>query len=417
MDPTVTDTPSFEDPWEAALKDLETDIETVLSAVKTPQEWADAAQAGNAVDHGMRSERHFPGAMEESIKRCLAELLDAHSPTNLYELRLVVEIAKGEAKLEKATALEIADIFRIQEQALNSWDSDRRDFVDKLGSRLARDPGRVQRAVERSKQGVDWLVEKWVRLKGIIAERGFVDVEQRTLIHDLRGIELELREGSTEVPKAGDGPGLAALCDSELQRLRALQENWLCAKDERWRQMAACGMPYDADAETRRVWRYAADARRMRDRPLALLLRLRSQGMPPAPRTPPPSGPKPSPGPQPRPEPRPKPDLPASPVMSPSDATKLCKQSLEADVHITKLACDALKAARAEAAAEPPVAATTNGDVPHPEPAPTPKLFTTPAAILDRAAEASSRKLQEAKRRRQRAEQKKARKANRGNKR
>jgi hypothetical protein len=57
--------------------------------------------------------------------------------------------------------MKLVDLQRCMDRALLSWDSDRRAYVDALGARLPKDPARIARALEGTKQGADWLIERW----------------------------------------------------------------------------------------------------------------------------------------------------------------------------------------------------------------------------------------------------------------
>src|SRR4051795_4330999 len=87
-----------------------------------------------------------------------------------------------------------------------------------------KDPARVARALSRTKQGADWLLERWEGLGAVLRSNGAWDEAQRRLAFDLLGVPGELRDGSLRIPAAADTPALAALVEAQLARLREDQE-------------------------------------------------------------------------------------------------------------------------------------------------------------------------------------------------
>src|SRR5205823_9456763 len=155
-----------------------------------------------------------------------------------------------------------------------------RVYIEDLGARLPKDPGRVKRALEGTKQGADWLIERWEGLGEVLQSNGTWNEAQRRLAFDLRGVPLEFREGSQKVPREDDPVALAALVAEELEQLREHQEATLCAMDEAARSCAVSGMLMEEDAATKRLRQYEARARRVLNVARGELLRVRAGAAP-----------------------------------------------------------------------------------------------------------------------------------------
>ncbi|MEA2502149.1 MAG: hypothetical protein QOD01_2260, partial [Actinomycetota bacterium] len=149
-----------------------------------------------------------------------------------YEEWLVGQMALASARLDRCAELAIADLRRTVDRALLCWEEDRRKAVEDLGARLPRDPARVAQALGGSRQGADWLIERWEGLGEALGTNGGWDEAQRRLGFDLLGVAPELRNGSTRVPPEADAAALAALVEREAARLRGRRERSLDALDE-----------------------------------------------------------------------------------------------------------------------------------------------------------------------------------------
>src|SRR5205085_255952 len=116
-----------------------------------------------------------------------------------------------------------------------------------LGARLARDPARVSRALEGSKQGTELKIERWEGL-GRMLVQGPWNESQCRLAQDLLGVPPELRPEVTSPPPPGEA---AALVEHELERLRCRKSEVLDELNEMHRAWAAGGMPLVEDAMAR----------------------------------------------------------------------------------------------------------------------------------------------------------------------
>jgi hypothetical protein len=235
----------------------------------------------NSMTHGMRAKVLLPDDLVDAVAARTAEMNAQHAPANPYESWLVSEMAKAAAKLDRCDDLMTLDLERVIERAKLCWEADRRKEADALGARMQKDPGRVSRALERSRQGADWMIEKWEGLGAALRSNGGWDEAQRRLAFDLLGVDPELRHGSDKVPPEGDAAALAALVAGELESLRFVQEVSLAPLDRAEQSMAAAGMPLTEDACTARLRRYESAQRRALQWALSELRRVR-EGMPPS---------------------------------------------------------------------------------------------------------------------------------------
>jgi hypothetical protein len=190
-------------------------------------------------------------------------------------------MARAGARLERLDELMIIDLKRVIERAELCWEADRGKEADALGARLQKEPWRVARALARSLQGADWMIEKWVGLAAALKSNGGWDEAQRSLAFDLLAVDPELRNGSDQLPPEGDAKALAGLVAEQLESLRYVQEVSLAPLDRAEQSMAAAGMPLREDACSARLRRHEAAQRRALHWALAELRRVR-EGLPPS---------------------------------------------------------------------------------------------------------------------------------------
>ena len=72
----------------------------------------------------------------------------------------------------------------------------------------------------QSRQGTDWLIERWTRLAAIAREVGAWNEDQRRLAFDMLGVPRDLRNLTIDVPAADDATALIALAEKQIAKLR-----------------------------------------------------------------------------------------------------------------------------------------------------------------------------------------------------
>ena len=85
---------------------------------------------------------------------------------------LVRDMAVSSARFERCASLSVADLVRTADRAALCWEQDRRLSVGEFATRLPRDPQPVARALHRTRQGTDWLIERWEALAVIARKVG-----------------------------------------------------------------------------------------------------------------------------------------------------------------------------------------------------------------------------------------------------
>ena len=128
---------------------------------------------------------------------------------------------------------------------------------DKTAARLSRDPFRISRALARTKQGAEWLLQSWIDLRAVLDVNGGWDEAQCELARTCLGFAKSCGDGG-KISIGTDAAVLAAVVEREVNRLQGLLESSLIALDGGAQAMAMAGMPGEEDPETKKHRKYEA---------------------------------------------------------------------------------------------------------------------------------------------------------------
>ncbi len=175
-----------------------------------------------------------------------------------------------------------------------SWDDDRHDEAAEIAGKLGKHPIQYSRRLQRTKQGVEWMIERWHDLADIIDGGGMWSEAQTSLALDLIGQPLEVREFLDPI----ENP--ASLCAREIAHLERRKESALKGYDDFERDATKRGCPIEPSRAMRNLRRYEAACMRTY---LWAMTQFQSYRQTPAPAPTPPPPPAPAPEPQDDPEP------------------------------------------------------------------------------------------------------------------
>jgi hypothetical protein len=186
----------------------------------------------NATTHGMRCETVFPKHLEEVIQERIAAFIADKPPRTHYEAWAITELARATALVEHGDMLLREDEVRIIHRVSGPrWQADAEEKADVLAERMGRRPNRTVRALERTKQGTQLLLDRLRDLADIVRSKNCLNEAQRTLLFDVVGVPLPLRDGNRRVPAADNAPALLNLITGEIARHEANLVNTLNQRD------------------------------------------------------------------------------------------------------------------------------------------------------------------------------------------
>lgn len=178
-------------------------------------------------------------------------------PINVFEVFLVQQAAAHALSLERCQAHGRVLRTLAAKRASCRWDADRRLAAEELGARLAASPAIVARKLGRTRQGCEWLLERWEGLGRALEARGEWTEAEAARALDLLGTPADLRDG----PNALDREGIADLASqrrevvrAEVARLLRMKAEGLDDLDAHERAAAELGFGPD-DADLARVHR------------------------------------------------------------------------------------------------------------------------------------------------------------------
>jgi hypothetical protein len=216
----------------------------------------------NSLKDSLRSKLLFPIEMKVAIVELTRAFGKQHKPTTKLEWWLVGEMARTTIQIDICCDQMLINDMLVIEKAGSAWVEQCQERAQRLGARLTKSPHVVKGALERTKYGALYLIDKLELLKDVIDSAGCIDEEQRQSFFDLVGIDHVYRNGSPRIPAGTDAAALSALVVKEIERHRSNLAESLIKSDRQEQQAAMVGISRFVDAETRRLKSNQSRARR-----------------------------------------------------------------------------------------------------------------------------------------------------------
>jgi hypothetical protein len=232
----------------------------------------------NSLREGLRARMLFPEMMLPIIEKYYHQIAADLDPRNEYDDFIILEMARASAQLEAGVRMETADYARFLDRLRNQWPQYRSEMVDRNAARLPRAAEAAHRALVKTRQGAEYLVQNLQAMERTVAARGGLTAEQCQRVFDLMGIPPEQRDDPKRCPAGDDAVNLAAVIAAEIQTLETALETDLIAADRAERRNALNGHPVPPDAATRLLRANISRARRRLEWARGLLDWLRSGG-------------------------------------------------------------------------------------------------------------------------------------------
>ena len=220
---------------------------------KTPE--GKAATRGNALKHGLAGAGvALPAGEWQSVAQRMEQWRGGYVLETVEDHWLYEQMIVSTVEVDRCQAAERALRGELACRAAVCWDDDRRALAEALGTGLARRPSLVALKLESTKQGCQWLLERWQILGAVLESGGEWTEEQRSLTMDLSGIPRELRTG-LDAPEPGDDVAMVAMVAERLEHRRT---EVLEGLDELERSAAEQGHPLETAREVTLLRRYEA---------------------------------------------------------------------------------------------------------------------------------------------------------------
>ncbi len=167
------------------------------------------------------------------------------------------QMVTNAVRLDRCRDEEIQIRLTESQHAALSWDDDRHDEAAELAARLSKRPVQFSRRLQRTKQGVEWMIERWHDLADILDGGGLWTEAQTALALDLMGTPPELRD-----PQQTPNENPASLVAHQLAHLERRKQSALTIYDEQERDAALKGIPYEPSRPLKNLRRYEATCMR-----------------------------------------------------------------------------------------------------------------------------------------------------------
>ena len=191
----------------------------------------------------------------DDLAACLPGWFESLKPENDHEEWLVTLAATASVKLKRCVLREAALDGYERRRATLSWDHDRRLDAENLAASLAKDPARTIKRLAQTKQGAQWLLERWTALATIAqAGRPWSD-PQRSLALDLLGLPPHLRDA---VSPPQDPENQAAMALEHAENLQSQIDLRLTPQDADAQALAASPISISFSPTMTRLRRHEA---------------------------------------------------------------------------------------------------------------------------------------------------------------
>ena len=130
-----------------------------------------AASSRNALKHGLSGAGVVRTEEEAAhVEAVLQEWKDFYRPADAHEEFHVEQAVLMSVRLRRCCRHDWALRLIAVERAGACWDEDRRRAAAELGAKLAKDPALYGRRLRRTRQGCEWLLERWEGLAGMLRD-------------------------------------------------------------------------------------------------------------------------------------------------------------------------------------------------------------------------------------------------------
>ena len=215
------------------------------------------ASRRNAVKHGLAGAGVIlPGDDEAAIETRKAEWRPHYLVETPEEIFLFEQMVTSAVRLDRCRLEEIQIRLTESQHAALSWDDDRHDEAAEIAGKLSKKPVQVSRRLQRTRQGVEWMIERWQDLADVLDAGGMWTEAQTTLALDLMGTPLEFRDLLEPI----ESP--ASLAARQILHLERRKVSALDTYDDQERDAALRGIPYEPSRVLKNLRRYEATCMR-----------------------------------------------------------------------------------------------------------------------------------------------------------
>jgi len=211
----------------------------------------------NALKHGMTGEGKVLPERVEQTKRgyeeCLARQI---RPRTTQQVFLISQAAIAMSRMQHLPTVEDIMRKRASVRAESNWEQDRCDEASKIGDGLLKRPTKAFRELQRTPQGVDWMLGQWQILLAALADAGVWSDEQKQRAGALLGIPLELQPFEFRIRNLKTVEACRTLAEEELERLLMYRLQVLTELDAHERILAIQGVLFDISPQAWRLRRY-----------------------------------------------------------------------------------------------------------------------------------------------------------------
>ena len=184
----------------------------------------------------------------QAIALRLEDWREAYAPDGPEQEWLFCQLVVESLRIERCQRHEAILVAHSAQRAALCWQDDRRLDAETLAASLSKKPALVARKLRRTRQGCEWLLDRWLALAAIFDNAGAWTENQLSLAFDLLGAPPELR----------DSPPTLEVAHREIAALKSFKAAALDNLDETERQAALAGLEIEPSRPLSLLRRYEA---------------------------------------------------------------------------------------------------------------------------------------------------------------
>ncbi|GAC1346550.1 MAG: hypothetical protein NVSMB14_09520 [Isosphaeraceae bacterium] len=210
----------------------------------------------NALTHGLSGAgvvrlEEDEEAFQAEVARWTADL----KATTELDKSMIETMVIAQTRMRRAYEMEVRMLRTKSRRALDAWEEDRRVEAIKTAQGLSKDPGSTVARLRQSRQGCDWLLERWIDLEQALEVHGDWTEEQTALALDLLGVSTGFRNSTARLPRNATLERKREIVAETIDGLEEIRTKALIGLDRYERDQAVKGTSFDDSSAAERLRR------------------------------------------------------------------------------------------------------------------------------------------------------------------
>ena len=210
----------------------------------------------NALTHGLSGAgvvriEEDEEAFQAEVARWTADL----KATTALDKSMIETMVIAQTRMHRAYEMEVRMLRTKSRRALDAWEEDRRIEAINTARSLSKTPEFTLARLRQSRQGCDWLMERWIDLEQALEVHGEWNEEQTALTLDLLGVPTGFRNSTNRLPRNATLERKREIVAEAFDGLEEMRTKALIGLDRYDREQAIKGTSFDDSLAAERLRR------------------------------------------------------------------------------------------------------------------------------------------------------------------